>query len=329
MERAGVEIVQYALDGRIQYSAGWLEWVYKQKAKENPDTEKPTQGDYLYLAGIGALERALRHQVDWVFLISGAYIHPDVLVIMRRAGLKVAVLLTESPYYDQQEILISKVADVVWTNERISVETFRPYCPHVYYYQHAYDPEAHNEERAEVDGAKNHDAVFVGTGFIERCEILSGVNWDGIDFGLYGSWSLLGSRSKLRQHIAGDIVANELTAELYHRAKIGLNIHRTSIGFGRHAPHVPAAESMNPRCYELAATGTFFISDYRAELEEVFGDAVPTFTDSASLEEQVRYWLDHEKERRRIEEALPELIKPHTFDNRVDDILRVLTRYRR
>lgn len=326
-EDAGVEVVQYALDGRIEYSGAWLNWLYKRRMREdNWKGPPPTQGDYVYLACQGLLERALNHRVDWVFIISGSYIHPKMLWLLREAGIKVSCLFTESPYQDEEETIIAKVCQAVWTNERTSIGTYSPICPIVNYYQHAVDPERHKPGPFNDDTAA-HDVVFVGTGFVERCELFSGINWDGIDLGLYGTWVLLGSRNRLRQHLVSRkdlVIDNAKTAQLYRNAKIGVNHHRTSMGFGRKAEHITAAESMGPRGYELAATGTFFLSDRRAEVAEIFSDLVPTYDSPEELEDLIRYWLPRETERRQIAEALPAAVKMHTFDDRVEKILDVL-----
>ena len=326
--RANVDVVQYDLSGRMVFASKYLDYVYKLARKRGTTKEKPTPGDMLYLSAVGMLERALRHRADWIILISGNYIHPAALDLCHQAGIRTCVILTETPYSNEQEIEIAKLSDVVFTNERAYQDMFRPYCHEVHYYQHAYDPSRQGVPDNELaEDAPRHDVVFVGTGFEERCDILSGVNWDGIDLGLYGSWSLFGSRSKMRQYLRAETIRNELTVQLYRHAKIGLNLHRTSRGYGRHVEHVSGAESMNPRCYELAGTGTFFITDTRPEVTETFGDLVPTFETSRELEDQIRYWLGHEEERRQVAAKLPEAIAAHTFDDRVSKVIDVLTHF--
>jgi len=327
-ERQNVELVHYAMNGRLQESAMFLSQLNRQLLRNNPRSPTFGAADYLYHASIGALERALRHEVDWVFFVSGLYFHMQVFSLLRKANVKMAVLLTESPYADEHEQSVASLVDVVFTNERTSLDTFRPMCHSVHYYQHAYDPAVHypSEDRNEAIGS--HDVIFVGTGFQERCDLLSAVDWSGIDLGLYGSWGLLGSRNTLRRSLINEVVPNELTTQLYRQAKIGLNIHRTSIGYGRDVPRITGAESMNPRCYELAASGTFFITDNRPEVKEVFGSAVPTFDGPEELEAQIHYWLTHDEERLAIAAALPELVRPHTFDQRVSGIIDVLAHFR-
>lgn len=319
LEKAGVEVVQYAMDARISFAGSWLTKIYR----DNGTKGKPHPADIIYLAGHGLVERALRHMVDWVLIIAGGYVHPDIVVLLRRARLKVAVLLTESPYANEDEALMAERCNVVWTNERTSVPFFEQFCKSVHYWQHAIDPGRHMPE-SNGDAAISHDVVFVGTGWIERQELLHDIDWTGIDFGLYGGWALMGSRNRLREHLRGAFITNSTTAELYRRAKIGLNLHRTSMGWGREVEHTKTAESLNPRCYELAACGCFFICDKRAELSDVFGGLVPTFETAREAGELLRYYLAHESERAWIAMLLPDKVREHTFDHRVAEMLKVL-----
>lgn len=330
LQRAGVPVVQYSLGPRIQAAAGYMDWLYKHLKAQGSTMTPPTEGDKLYLASQGILEMALSHGVDWILAVSGTYLHPRALWLLRQAGLKLAIILTESPY-DPYERNIAQYANVIFTNERAAVKGFSDLAP-TYYFQHAMNPDTHHSESRDDDmdslaEVPRHDVVFVGTGFIERVQMLTAVNWTGIDFGLYGTWSLVGSRSKLRQYIRGGITDNRLTAALYRRAKIGLNLHRTSKTWGRNVEHISYAESMNPRCYELAATGRFFLSDYRAELGEIFGDAVPTFTTAEELEALIRRYVADEPARQVAAQRLPELVKPHTFDARIGNVLEILRKH--
>lgn len=321
MERMGVELVHYAMDGRVDVAGSWLMHSWRKGGKREV---KPSPADIVYQASTGIIERALRHQVDWVLIISAMYIHPDALILLRRAGVRVAILFTESPYDDDWQLKYAGIGNVCWVNERASVERFRAAGHECYYWQHAIDPARHDTS-GDDEALPAHDVVFVGTGFQERIETLAAVDWDGIDLGLYGSWSLLGSRHRLRRHLCGGVVPNHMTAGLYRRAKIGLNLHRQSIGFGREAPRIEHAESMNPRCYELAACGRFFLSDYRAEMRDVFGDLVPTFTTPDELETLTRHYLAHDAERERIAARLPAMVVDHNFYERARSMVRVLS----
>lgn len=330
----GHHVYEYSLNGRIEAASRELTNTYQRRKRELEkagETEKaarlhkPNQADMIYMASEPIVAKALRVQPDVVLIVSGMYLHPDAIVLLRRAGIPAALLLTESPYDDPQQMRIVPYFDVVWTNERTSVSTlaaatrFSKRPVPVKYLRHAWTPEIHSASYENYDVA-SHDVVFVGTGFQERKEWLEAVDWTGIDLGLYGSWDLVGPRSRLRPYIKGGYTPNDRATALYHRAKIGLNFYRTSKGFGKNAAKIDGAESLNPRAYELAAAGCFTISDYRAEVAEVFGDLVPTVSSPSDLRPLLDRWLRDDQARRFTQAKLPPSVAQHTWHARAAQV---------
>lgn len=322
LESHGVQVVRYRLDERIDRSHRWLHAAWRRAKKANPAIERPTSADVFYQAGIDALGMALRHQVDAVLVVSAMYLHPDVIILMKRAGLRVVVLFTESPYDQDKELAIARLIDGGWTNERSAVAAFQAINPQTGYLPHAWHPERHRAgAQPEDDSALAHDVVFVGSAFRERVAWLSAIDWTGIDLGLYGSWDALGSRHPLRRFVRSGAIANTQTAALYRRAKIGLNLYRTSVGFGRNAPQITHAESLNPRAYELAACGVFSISTPRAEVTDVFGDLVPMFTASVDAGALIRSWLADDVGRARVQQLLPACVAESSWIERSTHVI--------
>lgn len=314
----GVQVFYYSLEQRLVLAHQWLKKLWRARGK--PEEQRPTWPDTIYRASIEAFEMALRYDVDWVLVISAMYFHPDVLELMHRARLRTSVLLTESPYEDEAQTRLAALVDVVWTTERTSAPRLG-----AGYLRHAHDPARHHLTVPDV-GIPAHDVVFVGTGFEERIDELAAVDWNGIDLGLYGTWSLLGSRSKLREFVRGGPVSNDMAVQLYRRARIGLNLYRTSQTYGRNVEHVAQAESLNPRAYELAACGVFQVSDARAEVAETFGDSVPTFS-PGHLEDTLRTYLLDSPARHYAARRAREHVAPHTFAARAAQVLADLDAY--
>jgi len=317
----GVEVALYPLDQRIAASSRFLRQCWRDAKRRNAAVERPTPADILLHAVQDSLTRALLHDVDWVLLVSAMFVPRPFVEILTRAGLRVALLLTESPYDIEQELRWAEHADLVWTNERTAVAALRQICPHTSYLPHAIRPDVHTPGGQADARVPAHDVVFVGTGFPERVELLEAIDWSGIDLGLYGQWGGLGSRHTLRRFVRAGVVDNTTTAALYRRAKIGLNLYRQSVGWGKHAPRVTCAESMNPRAYELAACGCFHLSDFRAEVSEVFGDLVPTFRTAFECEALIRRWLVDAKGRRATAARLPGTVASHTWQARAAQML--------
>lgn len=284
LQAAGHDCVEYALDGRVRASRVLLEWLWRKQVRtEGPLKDiRPTPADVQYDASKDVVERALRHEVDWVLVVCAAYLHPDVLILARRAGLRTAAVFTESPYDDVEQAKVAPLFDVCFTNERTSVERLREHQPRTFYLPAGYDPAAHGPH---MNGdALAHDVVFVGTAFESRLALLSAVDWTGINLGLYGWWGELAANHPLQPYVHHGLVDNAKTGALYRRAKIGLNLYRKP-GEGL------LAESLNPRAYELAADGVFTLSQPRKEVSERFGAVVPTFNSALELQSLVRHFL--------------------------------------
>lgn len=322
LEHHGVHVVRYRLDQRIDRAHRWLFYNWRRTKRSNPAIPKPNTADVFYKAGVEALEMALRFEVDVVLVVSAMFLHPDVITLMKRAGLRVVVLFTESPYDIDKELTVAAMVDGCWTNERSVVAAFQAVNPHSGYLPHAWSPDRHQQGAQPGDDAVlAHDVVFVGSAFRERVAWLSAIDWTGIDLGLYGSWEALGSRHSLRAFVKGGQVDNVTTAALYRRAKVGLNLYRTSIGWGRDAPAITHAESLNPRAYELAACGSFHVSTYRAEIPEMFGDLVPTCETPGEASDLIRAWLADDAGRTRVQSQLPACVAESSWRDRSTKVI--------
>lgn len=346
LRRAGHDVQEYRLDYRIEEATAFQKWREHRRRKLQPGTPnrhvRQLMEEIIRQASMTLLEAALTVNPHWLLIFTGQFLHPDTIRLLYRMGAPTALLLTESPYDDGMQGKLTPYARVVFTNERASVPLLRRWheqtkhdpfntrgSPNVFYLPHAYDPGRHCPEPQATPGASqatDHDVVFVGSGFIERQEMLSGVDWEGlgVDFGLYGQWPFLGSRNRLRRYLRDGPIRNRVTTALYRRSRLGLNLYRQSVGTTKNATRIQGAESLNPRALELAAVGTPHISDYRPEVAEVFGDLVPTFRTPAELEGLLRDLLiEPEGAARlaRMRAELPSRVAGWTFDARAAQLL--------
>jgi hypothetical protein len=262
----------------------------------------------------------LRWEADWVVVVSAAYLHPDVLILARRAGLRLCGLFTESPYDDAEQAKIAGLFDVCFTNERASVARLREANALTFYLPAAYDPAAHGPEACAPTSRPRtgervpaHDVVFVGTGFSSRERFLACVDWTGIDLGLYGSWGQVTAGHPLAPYVREGLVDNARAGALYRAAKVGLNLYRGTGG--------EKAESLNPRAYELAADGVFTLSQPRAEVAEKFQDRVPCFSEPEELGALVRGYLGQPRTRAGMGASLPRRVRQDTYQHRAADLV--------
>lgn len=334
LKAVGVEVIPYRLDDRIDMAHKWLHIMWRQKNKvrkvHGADLlPKPTMVDTMYQAGIGALEMAHRHQVDVVFVVTAMLLHPDVIALMKRTGLRVVVLFTETPYDLESEVRVAKMVDGCWTTERSCVPAFTAVNPSSGYLRHAWHPEKHGINLpVATEPVPSHDVVFVGTGFSERVEWFNAIDWTGIDLGLYGVWNQRRMSAQVRGCLRARPLDNAYAAALYQRAKIGLNLYRTFTGWGgKRSGRKPVdGESLSPRAYELAACGVFHLSAYRAEVPEVFGDLVPTFRTPQEAETLIRHWLPDHVGRASIAAQLPACVAEASWVERAKTIVGDLQR---
>jgi spore maturation protein CgeB len=299
----GHEVYDFRLYARIKYHGLAL-----QNDPLNPNIANNYQV-VSRLASEGAVVEALRHKVDMVIGICGMGLHPDGLELLNRAGFPIAIYFTESPYDDDHHMVYAQHVGHPFANDRWSArEHGWGYIPH------AYDPKIHRQRGHNKKDAC--DVLVIGTGWKERCELLGAVDWTGIDLRILGWWPDL--PEYLRPFYTEGSVDNERAARLYASAKICINQHRFH----------PKAESLNPRAFELVACGALQVSDWRDEMEEVYGDTVPIYASPATLEFQLRRLLamsPRDREGIRQSQRAKLLSGEHTFRDRAGRLMAVIT----
>lgn len=325
LEAHGVEVVPWYTGVHLDAAHAILLRTWRRARRTKPGLAKPRPVDLYYFANYGLLERVARHQPDWVVMVSGFMQHWNYIRYCQQLGARVAFVCTESPYDLAGELLIAGLCDHVFTNERTCTPAFQALRgPRVTYLPHAWHPALHQPTGAAPEGVPAHDVVFVGTGFDERVDWLNAMDWTGLDVGIYGTWPQRTYRLPLRQQIVGGTQPNAHTAALYRAAQVGLNLHRTSVRWGRRQARVRHAESLNPRAYELAATGCFQVSDWRAEVLDVFGTALPTAQTPAEMTALVRRARAEPAWRADVAEACRARVAAHSWGERAAGMVAAL-----
>lgn len=319
---AGGHVVEWRLDGRIERWHAFLHYLWRKQRREKQGQTwpKPSAADTLHMATTGLIERALEKHCTDLIVVSAMFLPPNKIELAKRAGLRVWLLCTETPYDIEDELRLAAMVDGVWTHERAAVETFRAVNPRVAYLPHAWRPGVHDV----ITPAQKQpcDVLFCGSYFPERVAWLESIDWTGIDLALYGTTELIGKRSPLQAFIRGGLVPNEHLAPLARTAAIAVNIFRQP-----RAGHV--AESCNPRLVEMAAAGCCVISDHRPEVAEIFGDALPTFQTAAEAEALIRALLADPLRRRACAAQAQAAVAGATWPARGQQIMADLARWTR
>lgn len=328
----GVDVIPF------NYSKVWNMFVDFKEFAEVTGRVEYNAVNHALLAGDRIVLSAITLDVDLIHFVAPMHVNPATLRVLKQyTRIKTSAYFTECPYDDGWALDMAELFDYCFVCDKTSEPVFGERNPHSKYVGHSYDPERHQKNGHTTPRA---DVVFVGTNFPSRVKFLEETNWDGIDLELHGIMRL-GGASCLDTFVKTNVaIPNEQALALYRGARIGLQMHRRD---GYHPEDAARgkrygrglvgakpianlnAHSLGPRSYELAACGVFQVCDEgRAELREVFGDTVPTYTTPESLRAVVKTYLDDPVRREEQARAQHEAIKPYTFEARMRSLLEAL-----
>jgi spore maturation protein CgeB len=120
-------------------------------------------------------------------------------------------------------------------------------------------------------------------------------------------------------HRLGECMDNVTTANVYRSTKASLNLYRKEHSDEGHAH----GWAMGPREVELAACGTFFFREARGEGDDLF-PSHPIVHSPEDFADQLRWWLNHDKQRNAAVQQALAAVADRTFTNTAARLLRVL-----
>lgn len=140
-----------------------------------------------------------------------------------------------------------------------------------------------------------------------------------IDFFGYGLGAL-SYDSKIRNNFHGEAWGLEMF-NILHNSKITMTKHINSVA-GDYAN--------NMTLYEATGAGTMLITDEKKNLGDIFkvGEEVVTYKDAEDLAGKIKYYLEHEEERKLIAAAgQKRTIETHNYKLRMEELLAILNNY--
>lgn len=273
---------------------------------------------------------------DIVFFVSGFYMTPEMLQVIRTRKHKIVILHTESPYQDDEQMARGEFAHLNLLNDPVNLEAWKDLDVPVAYMPHAYDPDLHfpswKADRFETD------FLFVGTLFKSRAEFFSRFDFSGLTASFGGSgWDLamaeypevvttvVDQQKGYRLidyvgHALDCCVPNEETARLYRTARVGINFYRRE----SEESHSGKGWAMGPREVEMAASGLFFLRDPRPEGDELFDGVLPTFSSAEEASALLHLWVKDPAMREHAARLAYERIAARTFDNNARKALALM-----
>lgn len=303
------EVEHYNLHGRTR-------WFYEIMRAEQRIPEDERWNSALAQAAVEIPGKILHFDPDVIVIVNGQLVHgylwKALQAMRRRMGIPVHLVLTESPYYDEEQAHLFPLVDQVWSNDKAAAEAIgAKYLPA------AWVPEWHTPPDEPVSGP---DALFIGTGWRERVAFFEQVDWSGLDVRMLGpekAWRAV-QGSPVARFLEFGVVSGCRVAPLYAGAGSTLNFHRTSKSYDEPGP---GGSSLNPRCYQVPACGGLLLSDWRPEWDSIFGDCLPTFDGPKELSKLMRHYATNHGAREDAVMASMEAVRPHSYTARAAAIL--------
>lgn len=324
----GIRTEQYNLEDRIAFYGNAYCLTGKYDKHGVPQFQKAFKESeqVVRTAANGIFSTAFQFWPDLVIIVSAFFIPVEFMDILRSRGMKVALILTESPYEENRQIDRSIHADLACLNDPTRLDDYaRREIPAIYM-PHAYRPKLHypgpGEDELETDFA------FIGSMFESRQEFFTKMiktgAFEGIDVTLGGNWHFVPDDSPLlpyASHPKGTCIDNALAVRVYKSAKVGINMYR-----GEGDDDTTDGWACGPREIEMAACGLFFLRQSRPESDLLFNGILPTYESPEEAADLLRYWLAHDEERQERARAAREAIRDRTFASNVVRLLSALDR---
>jgi len=284
-------------------------------------------------AGRRLLEETAGDRFDLLFQIKGRELAPAVLAELKaRAGAPLVVYYPDSPFErrstSRRFLRALPLVDLFLTFDGSwCPELLRRGVRRAEVVPFARDPTLHRpvdlspERRRELET----EVAFVGSWSHERESWLTHLG----DFrlGLWGDPIAGRWHGALAGLYRGGPVDARGTSEILSATRIAVNLVRNWEEMRATPPARGAGgywgQGHNMRSFEAAACGAFVLSTRTRQLREMFheGEEVELFGSVEELRAKVRYYLDHDDERRRIAAAGRARVEAETYERRMRRIL--------
>lgn len=279
------------------------------------------ENTYLKMVGEAVLAQADRFKPDLVLAMAQAPLGIPVLKRLKKDGAATAMWFVEdyrlftywrafAPYYDIFAVIQKEPFTEALRAVGVENSIYLPL---------AAQPSVHKPlELAPADQKRfGAELSFMGAGYPNRRQAFRQLS--GYDFKIWGTeWE---DEPALAPHLQmkGQRISPEDSVRIFNAAKINLNLHSGT----RRDEAVTGGDFVNPRTFEIAASGAFQLVDKRTLMPEMFeDDELASFSSMEELMEKVDYFLAQPEERaayaRRGQERV---LRDHTYAARMRSLL--------
>lgn len=186
-----------------------------------------------------------------------------------------------------------------------------------FYLPECCNPIYHNKVSFNAEDAAKYACDITTAGNMHTARAAFFKLLEGYDVKIWGNpapaWM---DTTGIKQMIQNHFVSNTEKSKAFACSKIVINtMHPTEI------------EAVNVRLFEIAATGSFQICNYRKSLEELYtiGEEIVVFKTVEELKELIAFYLERPDLRKQIaENAHQKTMQLHTYKNRLEKMLSQL-----
>ncbi|WP_051620276.1 CgeB family protein [Paenibacillus sp. UNC451MF] len=271
---------------------------------------------------------AQQFKPDLVFILNGIFrVSNEQVVKLRQHGFRTAIWFMDDPYFTDVTAQMAPLYDYIFTHELNAVPFYKTLgCNHVYYLPSGVDRAV--VAPRFVERSYRSDVCFIGSGFPNRLSFFNKVipALKGVHLFMAGhGWNQLGQYKAIKKHVKLQGVLYDENIRHYIGAKIVINLHRSPLE--RLNSRGIQAMSINPRTFEICASGALQITDVRQDLSRYYtpGQELVTFASPEELVDRIHYYLRNEEERRRIAlNGLYKTMSQHTYSQRLNGMLHTI-----
>ncbi|MFC0470068.1 glycosyltransferase [Halalkalibacter kiskunsagensis] len=283
-------------------------------------------------SGEEALKNAVKFfQPDIALTLTGFKMAQTVLDWLKNQGIKLAVWMTEDPYYIDRTINLIPHYDYVFTIDTAALEVYKETGhKQVHFLPLGTDPDIYFPTSPIKDFES--DICLVGYPYPNRTKMIQflteNTNFSILVVGSQWTKKLTNLKQSSRLCVHSSWVPPTIAKNYYNSAIINLNTHRPyNLKQNKNKKNV-INQCINNRTFDIASCGGFQLIEYKAGLPKHFinEEEIVSFNSNVDLLEKVTYYMSHYKERHKIAESAREkTINNHTFEHRMQEMLNIIS----
>lgn len=276
-------------------------------------------------------EAIFSFQPEVILTLAGLRLQDELVNWIRTQGIKLAVWLTEDPYYIDITSSSAQLYDIIFSIDSAAADVYKKLGhPRCHYLALGTEPAIFHPEAAIKEEFKS-DICLVGYPYSNRIELIKllttktrnyrckiiGRGWENL---------LPPSSRKGRVELIDKWLPPVKVSQYYNGASIVLNPHRPfNEALNKNELKI-APSGVNNRTFDIAGCGSFQLIEKRNDLTMHFqeGDEIVSYEGSGDLLTKIDYFMNQSVKRKTIaDNARKRVLKEHTFTHRIADILRL------